>query len=125
MVSTAGVGRARLASAIRQVLPAARELPHHDCPAAVLVELREDGVRLAATDGHRLAVRDLPSVTTGKGSVVVGKTEAERITTIVETADQVTLDAGEGLSLEIAGKTTRVDAVCDHYPDYEAILRRI
>jgi len=125
MSATTSLSGARLASAIRQVLPAAGELPHHDCPAAVLVELREDGVRLAATDGHRLAVRDLPSVTTGKGSVVVGKTEAERITTIVETADQVTLDAGEGLSLEIAGKTTRVDAVCDHYPDYEAILRRI
>jgi len=125
MSATTSLSGARLASAIRQVLPAAGELPHHDCPAAVLVELREDGVRFAATDGHRLAVRDLPSVTTGKSSVVVGKTEAKQITSIVETADQVTLDAGERLSLGIAGKTTRVDAVCDHYPDYEAILRRV
>jgi DNA-binding transcriptional MerR regulator len=125
MSATTSLSGARLATAIRQVLPAAGELPHHDCPAAVLVELREDGVRLAATDGHRLAVRDLPSVTTGKSRVVVGQTEAKQITSIVETADQVTLDAGEGLSLWIAGKTTRVDAVCDHYPDYEAILGRV
>lgn len=114
----------RLAAAIRQVLPAAGELPRHDCPAAVLVELREDGVRLAATDGHRLAVRDLPSTTTGTGKVVVGKAEATRLASMAETADQVTLKADQALSLEIAGATTRLDAVCDGYPDYEAILRR-
>ncbi len=46
MSATTSLSGARLASAIRQVLPAAGELPHHDCQAAVLVELREDGAGL-------------------------------------------------------------------------------
>ena len=114
----------RLAGAIRQVLPAAGELPRHAFPPAVLVELREDCIRLAATDGHRLAVRDLPFTTTGTGKVVVGKAEATRLASMVETASQVTLKADVALSVDVNGKTTLVKAVPLAYPDYEAVLAR-
>ena len=124
MRASTNVEGGQLAAAIRQVLPAAGELPRHQGPAAVLVELREDCVRLVATDGHRLAVRDLPLTTTGKGRVVVGEADAARIASIVETARQVTLKADEALSVDVDGETTLFEAACAGYPDYEAVLAR-
>jgi DNA-binding transcriptional MerR regulator len=62
-----------LAHALTQVLPAAGPIgkEDHRLAACVLFELRPDCLRLAATDGHRLAVRDLPATVTGTGTAVV------------------------------------------------------
>ncbi|HKC19020.1 MAG TPA: MerR family transcriptional regulator [Candidatus Dormibacteraeota bacterium] len=107
----------RLARAIRDVFPAAGRLEKRDYPAAVLFELREDGLRLAATDGHRLAVRDLPAQTDEnrtlrnhrRGCVCPGATRRLSTSRGPPTRD---------------GATWEVRAAGDDYPDYEAILAR-
>jgi DNA polymerase III subunit beta len=116
-----------LARGVRQVLAAAGPLGQdHHYPAAVLIELREDGLRLVGTDGHRLAVRDLPVPTTELGRVVIAADDAERLASMVETAGAVTVTAGTGLSLRLTqtGEPVSIRAASDHYPDYEAVLDR-
>src|SRR5260370_20372632 len=72
MPATSTVDGAQLARGLRQVLPAAGPVGHdRHYPAAVLIDLSEDGVRLVATDGHRLAVRDLPSSTLDLGRTLI------------------------------------------------------
>ena len=125
MSATTSLEGRQLASAIRQVLPAAGPLgPDRSFPAAILIDLREDGLRLVATDGHRLAVRDLPARTEELGSTVISAKDAERLASIVEAAGQVTLTAGDALSFQANGETIRLGAASDHYPDYQAILSR-
>lgn len=125
MSSTTTLPGDRLARAIRKVLPAAGKLDKRDYPAAILVELREDGLRLVGTDGHRLAVRDLPSRTQEVGRAVLGVEDAAALATRVESAGDVTLSVGGSLSLQVDGGTVEMPAASDHYPDYEAILGRV
>jgi len=125
MSATTTLEGSQLASAIHQVLPAAGPLgPDGRYPAAMLIEVREDGLRLAATDGHRLAVRDLPARTEELGRTVISVGDAERVASIVDAAGRVTLTAGGELSLKARGATLEMSAASDHYPDYEAILSR-
>ena len=121
MSATTSIPGSRLASAIRQVLPAAGPTKH-DYPAAMLIDLREDGLRLVATNGHQLSVRDLPTLVEEVGSTVIGFEDARRLASMVEAADQVTLTTGRALSLVANGKTVQMSAASDHYPDYQAIL---
>lgn len=125
MSVTTSIEGSQLASAVRQVLPAAGPLgPERRYPAAVLIAVREDGLRLAATDGHRLAIRDLPARTEEPGSTVISVEDAERLASVVEAAGQVALTAGDALSFQANGEIVRMGAASDHYPDYEAILSR-
>lgn len=124
MSATTTVPGERLARAIREVLPAAGRLEKRDFPAAVLVELREDGLRLVATDGHRLAVRDLPSPTEETGRTVITVDDAARLATRVESAGKVTLTVAGSLSARTEGETFQIKAVSHHYPEYESILGR-
>jgi DNA-binding transcriptional MerR regulator len=113
------------ARGLRQVLPSAGKLgPARDYPAAVLVDVREDGVRLVATDGHRLAVRDLPAPTVELGQTVISAGDAERIASMVDDDKPVTVTAAGELAVRKNVKTTSIAAASDHYPDYEAILAR-
>ncbi|TDU74412.1 MerR family transcriptional regulator [Streptomyces sp. KS 21] len=60
------LGGAELASAARQVAPAAGRDPGHPVLGCVLVEFEEDEVRFVATDRYRFALRTLrPSALTG------------------------------------------------------------
>src|SRR5579864_9400596 len=125
MSATTSLEGSQLAAAVRQVLPAAGPLgPERHYPAAMLIELREDCLRLVATDGHRLAIRDLPTRTEELGRTVISVEEAERLAATVEAAGPVTLTAGGALSLQANGASSRIEAASDHYPDYEAILSR-
>jgi DNA-binding transcriptional MerR regulator len=125
MSATTRLEGSQFASAIRQVLPAGGPLgPDSRYPAAILIEVRGDGLRLAATDGHRLAVRDLPARTEELGKTVISVDDAGEVASIVDAAGPVTLTAGRGLSVEARGKTIEMSAASDHYPDYEAILGR-
>lgn len=124
MTATTSLPGNRLARAIRDVLPAAGRLDKHDFPAAILVELREDGLRLVATDGHRLAVRDLPSLTEESGRVVISAEDAAALASRVESAGTVTLKASGSLALQLDGASFQVRTASDHYPDFESILAR-
>jgi DNA-binding transcriptional MerR regulator len=125
MPATTTVDGAELARGLRQVLPAAGPVGHdHHYPAAVLIDLREDGVRLVATDGHRLAVRDLPSSTLDLGRTVIAALDAERLASIAEGAGPITISAGAKLGVRSTSVSANFAAASDHYPDYEAILAR-
>lgn len=125
MSATTSLEGSQLATAIRQVLPAAGPIgPDRHYPAAMLIELREDGLRLVATDGHRLAVRDLPSRTEKLGKVVIGVVDAEELAALLQAAGPITLALGDGLAIEADGRISEIGAATDHYPDYEAVLRR-
>jgi DNA-binding transcriptional MerR regulator len=125
MPATTTVDGSELARGLRQVLPAAGPIGHdHRYPAAVLIDLREDGVRLVATDGHRLAVRDLPSSTLTLGSTVIAAVDAERLASIAEGAGPITISAGAKLGVRSTSVSANFAAASDHYPDYEAILAR-
>lgn len=125
MPATTTLDGRELARGLRQVLPAAGAIGHdHHYPAAVLIDLREDGVRLVATDGHRLAVRDLPSSTVDLGGTAIGAMDAERLASIAQDAGPITVSAGSELAVRTTSVSLTIAAVSDHYPDYEAILAR-
>jgi DNA-binding transcriptional MerR regulator len=125
MSATTTLDGGELAHGLRQVLPAAGRLSRDPAyPAAVLVDIREDGLRLVATDGHRLAVRDLPAPATELGQTVIAAADAQRIAAMVEDGGQVTVTAGAKLAVRTSTKTVNIPAASDHYPDYEAVLAR-
>lgn len=114
-----------LAAAIRQVAPAAGPCGQDKrYPAAVLIELREDGLRLAATDGHRLSVRDLPTTSPERGRVVLSVADAKRLAGWAAGAPAVSLNVRDGLAAEANDQLIRMAGVLDDYPDYEAVLAR-
>jgi DNA polymerase-3 subunit beta len=125
MTATTTVDGSELALGLRQVLPAAGAIGHdRRYPAAVLIDLREDGVRLVATDGHRLAVRDLPSSTTELGRTVIDAVDAKRLASIAKDAGPITFGAGSEFAVRTTSESINFPAVRDDYPDYEAILAR-
>ena len=114
-----------LARGLGQVLPAAGRLAKDPLfPAAVLVDVREDGLRLVATDGHRLVVRDLPALTTETGQTVIAVAAAQRVASMVEEGGPVTVTAGAQLVVSTTTRTVSIPAASDQYPDYEAVLAR-
>ena len=105
-----------LATAIRQVLPAAparRLLPgrSRELPAGALLDVSGNVLRLVATDGHRLAMRDL----------VPDAIEGGDASRIVPGAALESLAAG----LEPRPRELRIDELPEEegpYPDYRAVL---
>jgi len=125
MSATTTLEGSELARALRQVLPATGGIGQdRQYPAAVLVDVREDGLRLVATDGHRLAVRDLPALTIELGQTVIAAADALRVASVAEDGGPVTVTAGAELSIRTTTQTVRITGASDHYPDYEAVLAR-
>lgn len=125
VTATTTLDGGEFARGLRQVLPAAGPLGQdRGYPAAVLVDLRDDGLRLVATDGHRLAVRDLPAPTIELGQTVIAVADAQRVASMVGDGGPVTVTAGAELAVRTTTKTVSIAAASDHYPDYEAILAR-
>ena len=125
MPATTTLDGGELARGLRQVLPAAGPIGQdRRYPAAVLVDLREDGVRLVATDGHRLIVRDIPASTVDLGQTAISAADARRVASIVEDGGPVTVTAGAELAVRTSNETVSIAAASDHYPDYEAVLAR-
>jgi DNA-binding transcriptional MerR regulator len=125
MPATTTLDGSELARGLRQVLPVAGPVgPDRQYPAAVLVDVRDDGLRLVATDGHRLIVRDIPASTVDLGQTAISTADARRVASIVEDCGPVTVTAGAELAVRTSAKTVSVAAASDHYPDYEAVLAR-
>lgn len=120
------VRSADLAEGLRQVLPMAGgddTLPHLMC---VLVEVKEGSVRCVATDGHRLAIRDLmPSSPGDSFSVVVAAAAIEPWPTGLDPEGVVDLGVDGGdLVARGAGDELRCPTIPVTFPDYETVLRR-
>lgn len=114
-----------LASAVRQVAPAAAAVPQVPALVCVLLEVDGDEVRLVATDRHRLAVRVLParSGPVSPHSVLVPATALTEIAAWALRHEVVTVGSGAGTLELSAGRDVHelpvVDAV---FPDYRTLL---
>ncbi len=137
--STCGVDGDTLARALAQVVPAAGSIgkEDHRLPACVLFEVRPDGLRLAATDGHRLAVRDLPATTAGTGTAVVatehlaplaGKPAADHIPLPSGLRpEDLPAERGGGVEVTLTEHGVRIGdrllpSLGTYYPDYGRFL---
>jgi DNA-binding transcriptional MerR regulator len=102
-----------LCTAIKQVLPAAPVAPHR-LPAGMLLQVRSGGLRLVATDGHRLALRDLIplAVAGGDSSRVVPGPAVEELSARLADA------AGSSYELDLDD----LPELASEFPDYEKVL---
>ncbi len=115
------IDSASLATAIRQVLPAApperltRPGADRALPAAVLLDVAGNVLRLVATDGHRLAMRDLvpEAIEGGNASRVVP------IAALDALAARLPAHGRHELRLDDLPEET------DPFPPYEKVLERL
>lgn len=130
--TTAVLGGPELASAIRQVTPAAasgtsapgegEELdPVLSC---VLIELSPDEVVFVATDRYRLAVRSVRPVEFGgsSGRVLVPAAELAAVGRWVAAGDGVRVEVNAGLRLVRGDDARELTTVAVEYPAYQQIL---
>lgn len=125
-MTTMSVDGSDLARAVAQVLPAVGSDPQRPVLCGVLIEAKDDSLRLVATDSYRLAIRDVvPSA--GAGEEFRAVVPADELATLADWigaqrsisfnigADRVVLTAdGDERSL------AHIDA---QYPAYETILQ--
>ncbi|MBK1786521.1 DNA polymerase III subunit beta family protein [Prauserella cavernicola] len=122
------LGGPELASAVRQVVPAAARdgaVPELRC---VLIELAVTGTRLVATDRYRLAVRELkPLATDGEPRELLVPAPA-----LIEAAawatrrPEVTIEAGTGEARLVAGDDTAPLPLAEgSFPAYREVLRAL
>ncbi|MFF7077952.1 DNA polymerase III subunit beta family protein [Streptomyces lavendulae] len=121
------LGGAELASAVRQVAPAAGRDPAHPVLGCVLVEFDEDEVRFVATDRYRLSLRVLrPAAVTGPpGRVLVEAPVLVGLGGWAARAAEVTLVAGPPgtpLALRHPGGAREVPVTGGTYPAYRDML---
>ncbi|GAB3499919.1 MerR family DNA-binding transcriptional regulator [Amycolatopsis cihanbeyliensis] len=118
------LGGAELASAIRQVVPAAGTDPAYPQLTHVLIELDEAEVRLVATDRYRLALRVLePARTGGCARVLVPGMEVQELGRWVMAQPEVVFEFGEAETTVRAGAQARsLRATQDTFPAYREIL---
>lgn len=119
------LGGPELASALRQVTPAAAttaELPVLEC---VLIELAPDEVTFVATDRYRLSVRTVQPVEFSGASarLLVPAAELSELTRWVAAGDLVRLEAGPGTANIVRDRESRdLTVVPGEYPAYQVIL---
>ncbi|MFE2247882.1 DNA polymerase III subunit beta family protein [Streptomyces lavendulae] len=121
------LGGAELASAVRQVAPAAGRDPAHPVLGCVLVEFDEDEVRFVATDRYRLSLRILrPTAVTGPpGRVLVEAPVLVGLGGWAARAAEVSQGAGPPgtpLTLRHPGGAREVPVADGTYPAYRAML---
>jgi DNA polymerase-3 subunit beta len=124
--TVAVLGAPELASAIRQVTPAAAapgaELVVLEC---VRLELTADEVRLVATDRYRLSVRTVQPVDFSgvPASVLVPSSELTALIRWLTAGEQVRVElAGDELVLVRDGEARGLTVVSGEYPAYQGIL---
>ncbi|MEU9027314.1 MerR family transcriptional regulator [Streptomyces sp. NPDC048383] len=121
------LGGAELASAARQVAPAAGRDPAYPVLGCVLVEFEEDEVRFVATDRYRLSVRTLrPAAVSGPpGQVLIGAQALVALGAWAARAAEVVLSvgsAGRPLLVRHPGGEREVAVEAGAYPAYREVL---
>ncbi|MGW7057508.1 DNA polymerase III subunit beta family protein [Streptomyces sp. NPDC054904] len=121
------LGGAELASAARQVAPAAGRDPAFPVLGCVLVEFDEDEVRFVATDRYRLSVRTLrPTGVSGPpGQVLIGARNLVELGAWAARAGEVVLSAGPAgspLLVRHPGGAREVAVEGGAYPAYREVL---
>uniref|UniRef100_A0AAU2K2K5 MerR family transcriptional regulator n=1 Tax=Streptomyces sp. NBC_00049 TaxID=2903617 RepID=A0AAU2K2K5_9ACTN len=121
------LGGAELASAARQVAPAAGRDPEHPVLGCVLLEFDEDEVRFVATDRYRLSIRTLrPASLHGPaGRLLIDGDTLVGLGTWAARAAEVTLVAGPAgtpLTVRHPGGSRQVAVTAGEYPAYRDVL---
>ena len=119
------LGGPELASAIRQVTPAAAtsgELPVLEC---VLIDLAPDEVTFVATDRYRLSMRTVQPVefSGAAARLLVPASELSGLSRWVAAGDAVRIEAGPGTAVIVRdGEERDLTVASGDYPAYEGIL---
>ncbi|MET9319235.1 MerR family transcriptional regulator [Streptomyces sp. NPDC003038] len=126
-VTEVTLGGAELASAVRQVAPAAGQDPAHPALGCVLVEFEEDEARFAATDRYRFALRTLrPAAVSGPaGRLLIDADALVGLGAWAARAAEVTLVAGPAgtpLTVRHPGGSRTVAVTTGEYPAYRDML---
>ncbi|WP_232376366.1 DNA polymerase III subunit beta family protein [Amycolatopsis aidingensis] len=119
------LGGAELASAVRQVAPAAGTDPAYPQLTHVLIELDEAEVRLVATDRYRLALRVLEPARPGGGSarLLVPAAELLELGRWAVAQPEVVFELGEhGATVRAGGQVRTLPAAQDTFPAYREVL---
>jgi DNA polymerase III subunit beta len=113
-----------LADAIKQVIPSASHDDARPILTGVLMAAEAGGLRLAATDSYRLAVRDLPGqVVLQEGQTVLVPSRALAEVGRVLGSGDVTLHLGEREASFTIGSTTIMTRLIEgQYPPYRNLI---
>ncbi len=114
-----------LASALRQVVPAASSDDSRPILTGVLMAAEPEGLRLVATDSYRLSVRDLPGTTVLEGgqSILVPSRALTELSRLIDDDDEVVLYLGERDASFAVGNvrmTTRL--IEGEFPNYRGLI---
>jgi len=114
-----------LATALRQVVPAASSDDARPILTGVLLAAEEGGLRLVATDSYRLSVRDLPgaAVLAEGQHVLVPSRALSELTRVLPGADTVELRLGErdaSFAVSSVRLTTRL--IEGDFPNYRSLI---
>ena len=107
------VGAAALAAALRSVRFAVGDGRDVAVLGGIAVRADADGVRVAATDRYRLAVRRLPGATTGSWEVVLPLAAAYEIADILAALDGVAVASLRPVDRDSGGFARRLEVVAD------------
>ena len=123
ITTTAG----ELGTALRSVRYAAGSDPELPMLLGVLIDIADDGVRLAASDRYRLAVATLSGAeVTGPpvdAIAPIGLID-ELLAVLDDAAGAVTISVdGNDIAVEVGGRTLRGQRVDHDFPDYRRLLR--
>lgn len=123
--TTVAVRGPELASALRQVSPAAAAVPDIPVLVGVLLQLGGDELTVVATDRYWMAVRSLP-VEESSGAdrpIVVAADAVPEVVRFAATHDRVRIRIGEdGATLESAGDELRLATLDAQFPSYQSVL---
>ncbi|MEJ1107135.1 MULTISPECIES: DNA polymerase III subunit beta family protein [unclassified Kribbella] len=125
--TVAVLGGPELASALRQVTPAAASAPDTELAVleCVLIELAPDEVTFVASDRYRLSVRTVQPVEFSgvAARLLVPAAELSGLSRWVAAGDVVRLEAGPGTAVIVRdGEARELAVVSADYPAYQVIL---
>ncbi|NNG41007.1 MerR family transcriptional regulator [Flexivirga sp. ID2601S] len=123
--TTATMPGPELASAIRQVSPAAAAAPDIPALQGVLFEITVDGLTVVATDRYWMAVRSLPlhEVSGPDRALVVPSASLPELASWASRRDRVRLRATDHeAALEATDARLAVPTIEAEYPSYQAVL---
>ena len=112
-------------TALSQVIDAAAKDVTRPALTGVLLEAREQGLRLVATDSYRLAVRDVPgnSALPEGTSIVAPAMTLKVVAELLSSADEVLVRLVDNVvGFEIPGIKVAMRLINSAYPDYSSVL---
>lgn len=111
-------------AALEQVVLAASSEPHKLHLSAVMMTSTENGLRLVATDGYRLAMREVAG-TSGMSQdyFLIPKTAFEQLQRLIDASDEITVRFNEGdASFQSNSMTLATKLINAEYPPYMNII---